>query len=306
MTSPKISFIIPIYNTAIYLSECIESILTQRVELEIILVDDGSTDDSLTICLNYVKKYSFITLVHSQNKGQSAARNKAINLAQGKYIYFIDSDDYITGDHFPEIIRVADQYGVDMIRLQAEKVAQLTGKRLAIPTLKANNNVNQGYLLSGKETLSLMVQQTWIPAICWTLIRREFLLKNQLNFIEGIKAEDQLFYLQLLTIDPNATLIELPFWVYCYRIRPNSITTTINPAYFYDHFRMIELINQYFEQHNLLSDESIYHDGKHIVLNLCRTAFNMLNKFPPEVRHECENYLTQNWQNLTNIWNCFK
>lgn len=90
MTSPKISFIIPIYNTAIYLSECIESILTQRVELEIILVDDGSTDDSLTICLNYVKKYSFITLVHSQNKGQSAARNKAINLAQGKYIYLIE------------------------------------------------------------------------------------------------------------------------------------------------------------------------------------------------------------------------
>lgn len=105
--TPKVSIIIPIYNTAKYLDTCLNSILKQTYQnLEIILVDDGSTDDTSKIIDNYAKKNKRIIVFHQKNRGQSAARNAGIKLATGDYISFIDSDDTVKPNFITELLEV--------------------------------------------------------------------------------------------------------------------------------------------------------------------------------------------------------
>ena len=97
----KISIIVPVYNVEKYLKECIESILSQTYKnIEIILIDDGSTDNSGKICDEYLKKDSRVKVIHKENGGLSDARNTGIEIASGKYIGFVDSDDYIAKDMY--------------------------------------------------------------------------------------------------------------------------------------------------------------------------------------------------------------
>ena len=96
-----VSIIIPVYNAEDYLSECVESILKQKYDIskiEILLIDDGSTDNSLKICKNYKKKYNNIVLIEQPNSGVSKARNSGISKATGKYIMLLDSDDTLSNN----------------------------------------------------------------------------------------------------------------------------------------------------------------------------------------------------------------
>ena len=96
MNYPLVSIIVPVYNTEKYLNRCIDSILAQTfMDFELILVDDGSTDGSGAICDEYAQKDPRVVVIHQKNKGQAAARNRALDIAQGEYIGFVDSDDYI-------------------------------------------------------------------------------------------------------------------------------------------------------------------------------------------------------------------
>ena len=96
---PKVSIIVPIYNTAKFLPRCIDSILAQTfIDFELILVNDGSKDNSGNICDEYAKKDSRIVVIHQENGGGSSARNKGLDVAQGEWISFVDSDDYITNN----------------------------------------------------------------------------------------------------------------------------------------------------------------------------------------------------------------
>lgn len=99
-----LSIVIPIYNSGIYLERCLNSIVNQSREgIELILVDDGSTDDSPEICDRFSKQYPFIKVLHQKNMGQSGARNKGMELAAGKWISFVDSDDYVADDFIQQI-----------------------------------------------------------------------------------------------------------------------------------------------------------------------------------------------------------
>lgn len=120
----KISVIIPVYNVAIYLRKCIESVIAQTYkELEIIIVDDGSTDDSSKICDEYAQNDSRIIVIHQKNGGLSAARNRGLDEASGKYISFVDADDYIEKEMFELLLNrmtvdksnlvICDYYYVD-------------------------------------------------------------------------------------------------------------------------------------------------------------------------------------------------
>ena len=96
MNNKLISVIIPVYNREGFLSKCIESVLSQKnVSLEIILVDDGSTDNSLAICRSYSEKYPFVKVIHQENSGIGAARNTGLDAATGDCIFFLDSDDIV-------------------------------------------------------------------------------------------------------------------------------------------------------------------------------------------------------------------
>ena len=131
--NPTISIIIPIYNTAKYLPNCLDSIVNQTYKnLEIILIDDGSTDNSYKIAAEYAKKDSRIKLIYQKNTGQSAARNHGIKLATGEYISFIDSDDQIAKDFIKKLLQPFSQQntvisvcGIHYKRLKQKSVSNV-------------------------------------------------------------------------------------------------------------------------------------------------------------------------------------
>lgn len=107
--NPKVSIIVPVYNTGQYLSRCLESIVNQTYKnLQIIVVDDGSTDESVEIAKEFARSHSNIEIYHQQNSGVSAARNKGLQYVKGVYVFFVDSDDFILPDYIKNFVEIPD------------------------------------------------------------------------------------------------------------------------------------------------------------------------------------------------------
>lgn len=246
--TPQISFIVPVYATARYLRQCLDSILAQSVEKEIIIVDDGSPEEDLQIALSYAAHYPFITVVHSQNQGLSAARNKGIRLARGEFLFFVDSDDYLSGNRLAEACALANHAQADIIKLQVEMFLDDHSEPPYSWEPVATNLVgNTGKIYHGSRYFVALTHKRWIPAVCWTMIRRSYLQRRNLWFIEGLLAEDQTFYMELLTDDLQISVLELPLVVYHHRERRrNSITNASNnQSYITDLKRVIAWLEQW-------------------------------------------------------------
>lgn len=114
--TPFLSIIIPIYNTEAYLTECVESILKQDfTEYEILLVDDGSTDNSPAICDDYCRKYAHVHCIHQANSGHTAARQAGFLASQGTYVAFVDSDDWVSPEMYTDLCRIAQETDADIV-----------------------------------------------------------------------------------------------------------------------------------------------------------------------------------------------
>ena len=112
---PLVSIIVPVYNVEFYIQECLESLINQSYKnIEIFLIDDGSTDDSGKICDEYCKKYSFVNVIHKENQGLGMARNTGLDNASGEYVYFLDSDDYIEKDEIEYLMCTIMQNNADV------------------------------------------------------------------------------------------------------------------------------------------------------------------------------------------------
>lgn len=112
-----ISVIIPVYNVAAYLSICIESVLSQDYSaLEIILIDDGSTDESGKICDEYARNDKRIHVIHQNNSGAAAAKNMGLKAATGKYLSFVDSDDFLEPDAYSHMVQVIQENKADVVQ----------------------------------------------------------------------------------------------------------------------------------------------------------------------------------------------
>ena len=120
---PRLSFIVPVYNVSPYLRKCVDSLLMQDCEdNEIILVDDGSTDDSGTICDELAAAYENIRVIHQQNGGLSAARNAGLKAAEGEYICFVDSDDYWEENVLGGLMEQVEREKLDVLRFDYQNV----------------------------------------------------------------------------------------------------------------------------------------------------------------------------------------
>jgi glycosyltransferase involved in cell wall biosynthesis len=116
VSAPKVSIIIPVYNVEKYIQRCINSLTSQTLEeIEIILVDDSSTDSSLLLCQKAAEEDSRIKVITKANEGAGKARNAALGLATGKYIGFVDSDDYVNEDMFKTLYEKAEEYNSDLV-----------------------------------------------------------------------------------------------------------------------------------------------------------------------------------------------
>lgn len=130
METPLISVLVPVFNVERYLEECLESIINQKYKnIEIILVDDGSTDKSGEICDNYAKKDSRIKVIHQKNQGLATVRNVSVAAATGDYIGFVDSDDFISHDMYGDMVAIAEEKKADMVMCNLGYVDQ-NGKEI--------------------------------------------------------------------------------------------------------------------------------------------------------------------------------
>lgn len=119
----KVSIIIPVYNAEKHLKKCIQSVLTQtEKDIEVILIDDGSKDESLHICQLYEKQDNRLRVIHQENSGVSAARNKGITLAKGEYIGFVDADDWIDCEMYRLMLGEAKKTDADVVMCDARTV----------------------------------------------------------------------------------------------------------------------------------------------------------------------------------------
>ncbi len=200
----KVSVILPIYNVAPYLEETFESIIHQSLkEIDIIAVNDGSTDNSEEIIRKYQQLDSRIISFSQENKGQSAARNLALEHATGKYIYMMDSDDILTDlEALQTCYDYAEKNKADFIFFDGESFSEDGVQRTSWNT-KRTHLVEEGKQFGGEYLLNLMLDTRTHNCVVWLLfIRKVYLDRISLQFYEGIIHEDELFT-TILTLNSN-------------------------------------------------------------------------------------------------------
>lgn len=193
-----LTLIVPVYNAETFISPCLDSLLLINVKKEIIVIDDGSTDNTPNILANYIRQYPDIKYHYQPNQGVSAARNRGIGLAQGRFIQFVDADDYLIYTHYAAILSVLDHFQLDLIQWLhiEEDHSQNPPYKYAVPLHFPANKPAAGLIVNSEEVISqLITEQHRIT--CWSgLYRKSYLDRYRIRFEEGISAcEDNILWL---------------------------------------------------------------------------------------------------------------
>ncbi|MBS6018292.1 MAG: glycosyltransferase [Haemophilus parainfluenzae] len=219
--NPLFSIIVPIYNVERYLEQCIESVLAQDYQnYELILVDDGSPDNSIDICTKYAKQYSNIVFIHKINGGLSDARNAGIKLARGEYLMFLDSDDYWEGTSIlSDLQNIINENNPDAIFNYMSSV---------YPDKIVNHYINRDKLIgSFKEDFQSLYQDgIYLGFAVTKTMKRELILKNHLLFIKGRHFEDIPWSFSLVKHIKNYAIYKNCFYMYR-RERKGAISSVI-------------------------------------------------------------------------------
>ncbi len=272
----KISVVVPIYNVEQYLRRCVDSIIGQTYkDLEIILVNDGSTDGSLNICREYEKADSRIKVIDKQNGGLSSARNAGIDIMTGKYVVFIDSDDYIAYNMVERLYSIAVAEKVNIVCCRFFKFNDETTGFKADKTQPIK-------LLTGKEA---MYQMFFSGGIGWSAWNKIYLSKlfDTIRYKEGVYMEDMsTTYLLYEQCERVAFTSEK---LYYYYIRSTGITGTKSSKRAADAVNNIETIAAYYAEHYPeFKDAPLAYFAK-IAPNFLATL-NVVGEYP-EVQEKC-------------------
>lgn len=220
---PELTIIVPIYNIENYLSHCIDSILSQTFsDFELILVDDGSIDNSLAICNNYANTDKRIKVIHQANAGVSVARNTGLEKASGKWISFVDGDDWIDSQTYKTAIETAETHKVDIVQWGARL------HYLETNTIK-DYTFHQGVFSFQKDSINSVNEDNCI--LCYAVwnkvFRKSILDENGISFPVGVKmGEDSFFCYKYYLYSNIVYSLEESF--YHYNKHENSATTVFN------------------------------------------------------------------------------
>ena len=246
----RISIIVPVYNVEAYLAECIGSILAQTYrDLELILIDDGSTDGSSNICVNYADRDDRIRYYYQENAGVSAARNKGIELARGEFIAFVDADDMI----HPQTLEVLYKQTVDE---KSDRVIACSFTRRSFDATGKGTNtvklidqatcliamVSHLHIIETEEGDCIPFQTVWGKLFPSNLVRG-------LSFV-GSNGEDQTFMCQVYCLVDCIVMVDAP--LYFYRLNPQS--TTLSPLM---KIKRATCLDRYAEMYSLLSEKKM-------------------------------------------------
>lgn len=274
MNKPIISIIIPVYNVALYLRQCIQSITSQEGNIEVILVDDGSPDESPSICDEYAQKDNRIHVIHKQNGGVSSARNAGLDTAQGEWIWFVDGDDYIADNVLKRIYQEIQKYPhADLIQMGMNYLYD--DNRLVTQRIELIDNL--------KKNKFLLQHITYHNHRL--LFKREIIKKNQLRFTQGLRvAEDQEFQLKYMML--CKTPIQIPISAYIYRQREGSATHDSNTSIriVNNTFVVLENLNQFINDKQIPAEEWLHNRIQIMIRSFLYAASQIHNVNKREIK----------------------
>lgn len=272
------SLIIPVYNVEKYISKCLLSCIRQKdifpSEYEIILVDDGSPDNSIEVASTIIQSYPSyqIRVIHRENGGLSAARNTGLREACGKYVWFIDSDDWVEENALYLLKqKLSNIENVDILSFN---------HRLVYPNQKLSPiTESKDYIGDGFEFLK---KNNFLSA-CERIYQKEFLDKHRLVFCEGYLWEDAQFNIRALSVCQHHYYYSVP--LYYYVRRENSITTSgISELMEKSRFFLIDSVSQFMEHRKLEPDQKVIVNQK--LSNILIAAIVGMNELPRPIREK--------------------
>ena len=218
-----LSIIVPVYNVKPYLTKCVESLMDQdlpKEEYEVILVDDGSTDGGGELCDALAARESNVVVVHQVNQGLSCARNTGIRMARGKYLQFVDSDDFIAGNVLGALVRRAEGFELEVLKFGVRRIDEGTSPIAVPPAATMEPEKEEADIMDGP---SFLIRHLWYTCYaCQFLVLRSFLEGNGLFFKPGIRFEDTEWTPRLMQKASRVSAIDRE--VYYYVTRSGSIT----------------------------------------------------------------------------------
>lgn len=245
MKQKVFSIIVPVYNVALYLKRCVDSIINQTfTDMEIILVDDGSLDDSGKICDGYAETDSRIRVIHKKNGGLSEARNYGLDKANAEYTIFIDSDDFWEDNNFLERMYLYTEAKPDLIMFRFKRCNE-NGERI----WSSYQQLKEAYVnsLSCEDKLLYLVKKdVFIVSACSKVIKTGFLKRNHLYFNKNLLGEDIDWCLNL--VSKAANFIYSNENAYIYRVRDKSITKTISIKNCMDLYQTIDKWSAFYKK----------------------------------------------------------
>lgn len=246
---PLLSVIIPIYNVEKYLNQCVDSVINQHLlDIELILVDDGSPDRCPAICDDYSDKYDFVKVIHKKNGGLSEARNYGLENAEGEYIIFMDSDDWWNYEvTVSKLIDYAIKHSeVDMVLFDGLDYIEGEGffqrnehqnfRNIDVSSVKA---YYQSLLNNGNFEVSANTK----------ILKRQFLIDNQLFFTPNLLSEDNEWMMRVLRVAKKVDKLEEPLYI-CRLGRADSITNTIKKKNITDLLSIVKGSIDYYADHD--------------------------------------------------------
>lgn len=221
----QLSIIVPLYNSEAFLPKCLESLLNQDIpheQYEVILVNDGSPDGSLALAEQYASRFANIVVLSQENKGTSGARNTGMRRASGKFICFVDPDDYVLENSFRRILDWMEEESLDVLRFGYTEVDEQYR-----PTQSCKHPEKPDYSPGLMDGFAFMAERLGIACYVWTYLFRTSLLKdNGLFFPEGVYFDDTPWLPKVMSMAKRVDSID--FKRYYYLIRSNSLVQSVS------------------------------------------------------------------------------
>ena len=250
---PFVTVTVPVYNTLKYLRQCLDSLASQTLkELEVIIVDDGSTDNSGEICDEYAKKYSNFKVIHQDNGGLAAARQTGLENANGEYIIVCDSDDWVEPDMYERLYNAAKETDADIA--MCGFIAEYPDGR-SVPQQKWFQHLDyEGHM---KELFQAKYNNSWIR-----LVRRSLFTENGIKYEKGINlGEDWFILYKLMLTHPKLTQIDAKLYHYRKEFGGASYTNQVSMKQIMRARRVREWIELHY-------DNEVFSEGL-FYMNLC-------------------------------------
>lgn len=248
----KVSVIIPVYNTEKYLRECLDSVINQTLkDIEIICVDDGSTDNSLQILQEYAKKDDRIIVLTQENQKQGAARNKGLSIARGEYIQFVDSDDYLEPLTIENLYKQSKKDNLDMLCFGGKNFESDTHKNIYNSSYEMQSvpNIFNNKVVKYTDIKAFLSKLAVSAALCF--YKNNFIRKNNIKFPEKLYYEDNIFFIKAVI---NAERMGICKNLY-YNRRLHSLSTTQNwDKHLADYLKITDMVLSYLKKEKVSAD----------------------------------------------------